>query len=121
MTYNAAVFIKAIKKSGGIISTIASRVGCTWNTAQKYIIDHPTVSAAYKDECEVNFDRAEGVLLKNIELAVERQKENKQADSSDAKWYLARKAKDRGYVERQEITGKDGGSVVISWDDTDKD
>jgi hypothetical protein len=29
------------------------------------------------------------------------------------KFYLSTKAKDRGYVERQEITGADGGPVQI--------
>jgi hypothetical protein len=33
--YNAQQFIKAIKNSGGIITTIAARVGCDWDTAKK--------------------------------------------------------------------------------------
>ena len=39
-------------------------------------------------------------------------------DSADAKWYLARKGKSRGYVERSEITGADGKDLVtVNWDD----
>jgi hypothetical protein len=27
--------------------------------------------------------------------------------------------KSRGYVERQEVTGKDGGAIVVDWDGID--
>jgi hypothetical protein len=33
------------------------------------------------------------------------------------KYILSTKGKSRGYVERQEVTGKDGGAIVINWDD----
>ena len=92
--YSAADFIKAIPGSGGIISTIAKRVGCNWQTAKLHIETMPTVAAAYADECETVLDMAESVLLKNI----------KEGDSADAKWYLSRKGKGRGYVERTEST-----------------
>ena len=41
--------------------------------------------------------------------------------TSDVKWFLSRKAKSRGYVERQEVTGADGGAVVVKWDEIDAD
>ncbi len=108
MTYRAQDFIAAIPKSGGIISTIAKRVGCDWNTAKKWCTEKPTVRQAYEDECESLLDMAEGVILKSIQGG----------DSADAKWYLTRKGKGRGYAERQEITGADGGAlVVVNWDD----
>lgn len=115
-TYTAAQFIKAIPGSGGIISTIASRVGCEWHTVKRYIGKHPTVMKAYRDEQEKGLDRAESVLMGNIALALKQlQTEGRieQVDSSDAKWLLARKGKDRGYVERtqQEHSGPDGGPI----------
>lgn len=91
--YNANDFIKAIPGSGGIISTIAKRVGCEWLTAKRAIDSMPTVGEAYGNECETVLDMAESVLLKNI----------KDGDSADAKWYLSRKGKARGYVETQEV------------------
>ena len=97
--YTAAQFITAIPKSGGIVSTIAKRIGCTWHTAKKYIDTMPTIKAAYDAECESVIDMAEGVLLKGIESG----------DTADAKWYLTRKGKHRGYAERQEITGAEAG------------
>lgn len=125
MTYNTKTFVKAVKGSGGIITTIAERVGCCWNTAKKYIDTHPTVAKAYQDECEKQLDKAEGVVFGNIEIAEKIQVRGKQADTSDAKWYLSRKGKQRGYVERQEISGPGGKDLVInlSWgedaDDSD--
>ena len=29
--------------------------------------------------------------------------------------------KSRGYVERQEVTGADGGAVIVKWDEIDAD
>lgn len=101
--YTAAQFLAAIPGSGGIVSTIARRVGCTWHTARKYIDLYTTVKKSYDDECESVIDMAEGVLLKGI----------KDGDTADAKWYLARKGKQRGYAERQEITGADGEAVKL--------
>jgi len=36
-------------------------------------------------------------------------------------FYLKTQAKDRGYVERQEVTGADGGAVMVKWDDENND
>jgi len=82
--YTAKQFIEAIKGSGGIISTIASRVGCHWITAKKYIEDSPSVQAAYKDELEKVNDMAVGILIKSIQ----------DGDIASAKWWLARKRRE---------------------------
>lgn len=107
--YRAQDFIDAIPGSGGIKSTIAKKLGCAWDTVDRAISDYPTVKAAYDNECEKVLDLAESVLLKNIE----------QGDSADAKWYLSRKGKRRGYVERSEVTGADASPLVIkmTWGD----
>ena len=51
-SYTAQTFIDAIPGTGGIVSAIARKVGCEWNTARKYIDNYPTVKAAYDAECE---------------------------------------------------------------------
>ena len=94
-------FIDAIPKTGGIISTIAKRVGCDWHTAKKYIETHPTVKQAYEDEKEAVLDLAEGVLFKNITAG----------DSQDAKWYLTKMGKGRGYGEAVAL-GNDGDNPL---------
>lgn len=93
MTYKVKDFIDAIPGSGGIITTIAKRVGCTWLTAQTWIAEKPTVRQAYEDEKESMLDRAEGVIHAGIEAG----------DSQDAKWFLSKKGKDRGYGDMKDI------------------
>lgn len=36
-------------------------------------------------------------------------------------FFLKTQGKSRGYVERQELTGKDGNSIVVRWDDATSD
>jgi hypothetical protein len=48
-------------------------------------------------------DLAETTVLRNI----------KDGDTADAKWYLTKKGKHRGYSDRMELTGADGGDLPI--------
>ena len=79
--YTAEQFIKAIPGTGGIITSIARKVGCEWNTAKVYIEKYPTVKQAYQDECERINDMAQSILMKSI----------KDGNTQDAKWWLSRK------------------------------
>jgi len=101
--YGAQVFIDSIPGTGGIVSAIARKVGCDWNTANKWINDAPTVKRAYDAECEAMLDLAESTVLKNI----------KDGDTQDAKWYLTKKGKRRGYGDSMEVTGEGGGALVV--------
>ncbi len=108
--YKAQDFISAIPGSGGIVSSIARKVGCEWNTAKKWVTEKPTVVVVYDAECEAVIDTAEGVVIGNIQAAVQIQQKARNegrprmVDSADAKWYLTKKGKHRGYVDsRQEI------------------
>ncbi len=96
--YTATQFIEAIKDSGGIISTIAARVGCAWHTAKKYIEAMPTAKDAYQDEVERVTDLAETKLIQCI----------KEGDGTMIRYYLSTKGKHRGYTERKEVTGAEG-------------
>jgi len=90
----AEEMIEAIPGSAGIVSTIARKVGCSWRRARKFIDEHPTVHAAYRDECEKIKDLAE---TKMIEIISDK-------DPGTIRWYLSTKARDRGYGEHQDIT-----------------
>ena len=105
--YKAAQFIAAIKGSGGIMSTIAERVGCDWSTAKKYCLEYPTIKAAYDDECERVADMAEGILMKSI----------REGNTQDAKWYLSRIRRGK-YTERQEIAHEGGMTINMDWGDS---
>ena len=102
--YSTKQFIAAIPGTGGIITLIAKRVGCTWDTAKKYIEMHPTVRQAYQDECESILDLAEAKTIEAI----------KSSDMQMIRYYLSTKGKHRGYSERYEHTGAEGGALVIN-------
>ena len=110
--YKAQDFIDAIPGTGGIVSTIAKRVGCSWHTAKKYIDNYATVRKAYVDECESVLDDAEEVIVDDIRI-------NK--DVQTAKWYLGTKGADRGYVPKQQVEHTGDFEVVLSWGDEDGD
>ena len=107
-SYTAQDFITAIPGTGGIVSAIARKVGCEWNTAKKYIDNYPTVRAAYDAECEAMLDLAESAVLRNIKLAAQGE-----GDTADAKWYLTKKGKRRNYGDAVEVTGEGGGALQI--------
>jgi len=101
--YLAEQFIGAIPGSGGIISTIAKRVGCAWNTAKKYCTKYATVRRVYNDECARVLDLAEGKVMEAID----------EGDGVMIRYYLSTKGKHRGYILRQEVSGPDREPVSI--------
>lgn len=107
--YTIAQFQKAIKDSGGLKSTIASRLGCTYNTVQNWLENKPAVREAYDEECERMNDLAQGILLKSI----------KEGNTQDAKWWLARKRKGE-FGDAIDVTSM-GKSIVVRWDDATSD
>lgn len=103
--------LEAIPGSGGIIKTIAECLNVDWHTAKKAIEESPEATQALEAEIEKRADLAEGVIVMNIQMAAKQQGKGYFADTSDAKWYLSKKAKLRGYGEKVEI--EHSGSV--SW------
>lgn len=95
--------LAAIKGSNAIVSTVADRLGCSWETAKKYIDRWEETRTAYEAERQRVVDFAENKMLRLIESE----------DGPMIRFFLRMKAKDRGYVERQEITGKDGESFGV--------
>ena len=81
LKYTTEQFSKAIKLSGGVISVIAQRVGCSWHTAKKYIEKFPTLRDAYEGELQFTNDIALTVVLQAI----------KEGDVGTAKWWLTKK------------------------------
>lgn len=106
MAYKAREFIDAIPGTGGIISAIAARVGCKWHTARDAIERFPSVKQAYDNEREVVTDVAESTVIKAI----------RDGGLGASQWWLTRKGKDRGFVERREVetSGPGGGPISIS-------
>ncbi len=114
-TYTAQQFIDAIPGTGGIMTAIAKRVGCAWNTAKKYCYKYPTVTKVLEDEREGTLDLAETIFLDNLKLTRQLQVETQApVDTGDVRWYLATVGKDRGYVPRSEHSGPDGGAIAFA-------
>lgn len=107
--YTAQEVIDAIVEEKGVLSQAGKRLGCTRQTVTNYIDRYPTVKAAFDEANETNVDYVESRLMANIE----------KGDTTAIIFFLKTKGKHRGYVERQEITGQDGGKleVEISADD----
>lgn len=90
--YENTTIKKAIEDSGGIISTIAERLGCEWHTAKKYIENNEELKSVYEAESESVIDLAESKLIENIQAN----------DNTAILFYLKTKGKKRGYIERNE-------------------
>jgi hypothetical protein len=103
--YTAKQFIDAIPGTGGIIATIAKRVGCTWHTAKKYIDEYATVQQAYEDECEEVNDMVVSVILKSI----------KEGNTQDAKWWASRKRKAE-FGDAIDVTSG-GKPLYLDWEE----
>jgi len=109
--YTAQQFIDAIPGTGGVITSIARRVGCDWHTAKKYLTEYPTITRAWDNEREGMLDMAEVALFKAV----------KDGEQWAVKFFLTTIGKQRGYVERveQQVSGTgDGGAIVLTWADT---
>ena len=95
--------IQAIKESNGFISHAAVKLGIGRTTLHTMINEHPTLKEAVDDAREAMKDFAENKLFQNI----------KDGKETSLIFYLKTQAKDRGYCERQEITGAEGGTLEI--------
>ena len=106
--YRAQDFIDAIPGTGGIVTALADRVGCSWHTAKKYVVEYPTVAEAWEAERNKITDKARHNIIKAIG----------EGDLQMSKWWL--QVMDDEFVERQrhEVSGPGGGPIIIvDWDD----
>ena len=101
--YTAHQFVEAIPGTGGVISDIAEKVGCAWNTARKYIDRHPSVYDAW--DCERN--RITDIAENNIIQAVQK------GDLQMSKWWLQVMRSDFIEKQRVEHSGPEEGPVRI--------
>jgi hypothetical protein len=103
--YTAEQFIAAIPNSGGIISTIAKRVGCDWYTVKAYMERYPTVQQAYDNECEFTNDMALSVVVTAI----------KEGDLGTAKWWITKKRPEEfGDIAKLEHSGEVGTVIKVT-------
>ena len=101
---NLPAVIAAIRASFGIKSTIAKNLGVDRNTIDRYLKRWAEARQVYQEEVDGVGDKMESIIIID---AIRNQ------SVETAKWYARFKLKDRGYVERQEVTGADGNEVTI--------
>lgn len=107
--YTDETIIKAIKGSGGIITSIANKLGCAWDTANKAVNKNERTRTAYKNEKEQILDLSENVVYESI----------KSGNTQDAKWVLATLGKRRGFGETQPSDQTDNQIKIVVVDDGD--
>ena len=107
--YTSDKMIKAIREKHGNLSAAARYLGCSRNTIARYIENYPTVKAVYDEERETLIDFAENQLFQQV----------KDGNITAIIFTLKTIGKSRGYVERQEVTGANGGAIIVDWDSID--
>jgi hypothetical protein len=102
---NATEAAEALKNHKGFITQAAKTLGISRRHLHYLINKHPTVKEALTDAREEMKDFTEGKMYQKIA----------DGDTTMIIFYAKTQMKDRGYVERQEVTGAGGGAVKIDF------
>ena len=104
--------IKALKETKGAVYLAAARLNVSHTAIYGYINKYDDIREVKEFYTEELNDIAELKLRQAVQ----------KGEPWSIKYQLSTQGKTRGYVERQELTGKDGNSIVVSWDnDTSED
>ena len=95
--------IGALEQSRGLIAPAARALGCSRATIRSYIDEYAEVAQAKLDQREAVTDMAENALYAAI----------LRGEAWAICFYLKCMAKDRGYVEKAEISGPGGKPISI--------
>ena len=107
--YKQQEVIDALNEGKGYVSKVASLLGCAPVTVYDYAKRFPKIRETWDGIRESRHDFVENKLHGAINSG----------NVTAMIFYLKTQAKDRGYVERQEVTGKDGGELTINVNITD--
>jgi hypothetical protein len=99
--YTPKQVIEALHECKGMMYLTAQRLGCDPDTVQNYCKRYPRVMAVKKSY--------QGRLVDTAELKLWQAVNN--GDLHAAMFVLRTLGRDRGYGEKTEITGKDGGPI----------
>ena len=101
--YTPEQMIDALEESKGLIAPAARALGCSRDTIRSYLEEYSDVAQAKLDQHEAVKDMAENALYAAI----------LRGEAWAICFYLKCMAKDRGYVERAELTSTSGAPVKI--------
>jgi hypothetical protein len=94
--------IDAIEKTHGFVSQAARLLKCHPDTVRSYARRYASVRQSLREEREKMKDAAELALYNQVMAG----------ESWAVQFFLKTQGKDRGYTERHEVTGENGGPVV---------
>jgi hypothetical protein len=93
-----------LRAAAGIISAAAVKLNCTPRTIRNYLDKYPELREVEAEILDQNLDLAETKLLTAI----------RDGNLTAVIFYLKTKGKPRGYTERAELTGADGGPIDVT-------
>jgi len=109
-----AKIIESIKQTQGLLTLAARKAGVTYWTLWDYGRRYPEVRQAIDEAKESVLDFAEGKLYEQI----------KDGNIAAIIFFLKTRGKERGFIERSEITGAEGEpllNVNVMSDETKQD
>jgi len=95
--------LQALEKSLGVVTSACASVGISRQTHYRWLEEDAEYKTEVKGLEDVAIDFAESQLHKQINSG----------NTSATIFYLKTKGKNRGYVERTEITGADQEPIVV--------
>jgi hypothetical protein len=105
--YTPKEMIDALTAAKGMVYVAARKLECSAQTVYTYAEKYPAVKEAMKQERGLMVDIAEIALYKAVQ----------NGEPWAVSLTLKTIGKDRGYTERQEITGADGGPLNVRVED----
>lgn len=99
-----AATLEALEKSLGIVTTACKKVDIARSTFYKWVAEDKDFESDVADMDNIALDFAESSLHKQIQGGV----------PASTIFYLKTRGKGRGYIERQEITGRDGEPLTMT-------
>lgn len=100
--YTEEQVAQALRETKGMVSLTAKKLGCDPSTIYNYIEKYPALKQVRKDARNEMLDALE---LKAYDRAMK-------GDTTMTIFLLKTQGKDRGYIERSELTGKDGEQLA---------
>lgn len=99
---NKDEFLQILEASAGLVATACKKANISRGTYYRWYREDEKFAERADDVKEMQKDAAEALILKKM----------KDGDTSMLIFYAKTQMKDRGYVERKELVGKDGQDLI---------
>lgn len=104
--------IEALERSGGVVAVAARMLGVSRQALSAVANSKPKVKAALDGARETSLDAAEAGLMQFVAGKAPGQNSGQRLDA--IKFCLRTLGRERGYGDRMEVTGKEGGPVEVT-------